>query len=283
MRKSFLACSVLLAAGPALATDITLADLPAQLRECSGPGCHLSLHSAVDIGSMSAFAMFSGGQQSWVLRYTVSPGSSDSVGEHLWLQMQAHYDLTEELHPVTLYMNEVDAGWRWSDAGQAPQFSMTTDALLASSASGEVQFLGPPPAETCGQAGPRLRRHPAFLPARRSTCCISISPTMAEVPTSNSMQPRRAPCCSASSTAGSTRACCSRRPRRTSLHRCRCPQRGCCSRVRRRCSVQCVAASRRSRAPRRHLTETTVGQCCIRASDRQNFANYVLPANPARG
>jgi len=144
MRKSFRACSVLLAAGPALATDITLADLPAQLRECSGPGCHLSLHSAVDIGSMSAFAMFSGGQQSWVLRYTVSPGSSDSVGEHLWLQMQAHYDLTEELHPVTLYMNEVDAGWRWSDAGQAPQFSMTTDALLASSASGEVQFLGPP-------------------------------------------------------------------------------------------------------------------------------------------
>ncbi len=70
------------AAGPVIANDISLADLPAQLRDCSGRGCRLSL-----------------------------------AGGHLWLQVQANYDLTQDLGSCSV---RCDGAFCRSRAAQAP-------------------------------------------------------------------------------------------------------------------------------------------------------------------
>lgn len=166
MRKTLLALAAVIAANSATADTISISDLPTALRDCTGPACHIALSSAVDIGGMSAFSMFAGGEQSWLLRYTIGAGSADSVGAHLWMRVSDSYDLSQDLHGVTVFMDEIDTlRNRWSFVDDAAvDFLMTTDALLASSAWGEIGLdsnlqgfirgnllpAGPPPAATAG-------------------------------------------------------------------------------------------------------------------------------------
>src|SRR5215831_11303807 len=146
MRKSLLALAMVLAAGPSLADQISFADLPPSLRNCtgSGSGCLVIRNSSFDNGAMSAFAMLSGGQQSWLLRYDINGNSTDSVGAHLWMRVSSSYDLLQAMQPVTLYLDEVQGmSSRWMLPDNILELSMTSEALLAGSAHGEATLLGP--------------------------------------------------------------------------------------------------------------------------------------------
>lgn len=163
---------------------------PAEIQACISGGACTGPVQVQQTSTFTAYLYFDGGTQKFLLEYVLGHASNESTNQNTtqlsgnaWLSADAVYDLTQERHLFTLYLDRVTPTptnlWVFDSDGLDVGLSLTTADLLAGSGffhlgetsgsefflEGELGTLG-----DLGQGGYPLGENHSFVPCLAATC-----------------------------------------------------------------------------------------------------------------
>ncbi len=157
---------------------------PAEIQACISGGACSPLMPVQQTSTFTAYVYFDGGTQKFLLEYVLGHASNESTNQNTtqfsgsaWLSADAVYDLTQERHLFTLYLDRVTPTptnlWVGDSDGLDVGLSLTTADLLAGSGffhMGEMDgFFLEGELGTHGDFGPVVFDH-SFVQCLDFTC-----------------------------------------------------------------------------------------------------------------